>query len=266
MPSVLNDLLVKHQMPLELEQPISDCIDLFVAGADKFVFGIVLVDGLSVTYVARPTATQIENARASHIFTAGIADKLSLFVVNASLFRKLEANSDLSDFERDQDLPALSGSPRQIEWARVIRHKLISQGTVLSDADVMAFVSSKRQSSWWIDNRQLTAAGLLLVVEREILEALKQKRRKTLKKQMIAELGSSRVEVQLDPADPKSVNDYLVQRVCDHSSLYPTFKGDDFIERLMDHTAAYERQDALNKVVWAAQNISAANKFLRQFA
>ena len=82
------------------------------------------------------------------------------------------------DVEAEHELPALTGSDRQVEWARKIRADKISEfaeliakrlGTVPADkrdtfedqnAMVLVEMAGKTTARWWIDNRDESAFAL----------------------------------------------------------------------------------------------------------
>lgn len=69
----------------------------------------------------------------------------------------------------------LTGSEKQVAWARDIRNKVIAElPSIIPDAicaETNQVLASKTEAKWWIDNRNLTIKDLIRLVEPELKTA-----------------------------------------------------------------------------------------------
>lgn len=69
----------------------------------------------------------------------------------------------------------LTGSEKQIAWAKDIRNKVISELPSIIPAAIYAetnqVFASKTEAKWWIDNRNLTIKDLVRIIEPELKAA-----------------------------------------------------------------------------------------------
>lgn len=70
-------------------------------------------------------------------------------------------------WERRLQMPALTGRPKAVAWARKVRHRLLTHASLLDTADALQHcdelhAGARRITSarWWIDHRRLDPADL----------------------------------------------------------------------------------------------------------
>lgn len=71
------------------------------------------------------------------------------------------------------DLPALSGSPKQVAWATTLRDKrlaALSTRPIPEErrAGFFGALAAKTDSRWWIDNRDLSDRDIGMMIAREM--------------------------------------------------------------------------------------------------
>ena len=96
----------------------------------------------------------------------------AIYFCPASLFKRLDNNRDIDDWEEGLDLPKLTGSVKQVEWARATRSELLpaildysAEGTNERDQFVLTeakgLIRSQATADYWINAKKSTELGPL---------------------------------------------------------------------------------------------------------